>query len=111
MKNKIISNVMSILFSVALLSGVQALQDFAFYVLCVMNALAWVALFCGIIKDEVAKELRSKLWLSIPSSAFQLYAMIVSGHPILAASSFLVSFFIMTMAFKKEPVKENIADA
>ncbi|MNH43233.1 hypothetical protein D3C79_1050840 [compost metagenome] len=37
-------------------------------------------------------------WISLPSTGFQLYALIYSGHPMLAASAFVVSFFIVASA-------------
>lgn len=104
MKKKLLSALISTLFSLALLSGIDALSQFAFYVLAVMNALAWLAMLCGVVNDEVAANLRTYLWMSLPSSAFSLYALIFTGHTILAASSFLVTFFILILAFRKSEV-------
>jgi len=104
MKKKLLSVFISTLFSLALLSGIDALHQFAFYVLAVMNGLAWLAMLCGGIKDEVAANLRTYIWISLPSSLFSLYALIFTGHTILAASSFLVTFFILLLAFRKPEV-------
>ncbi|WP_223504237.1 hypothetical protein [Pseudomonas sp. GL-RE-29] len=104
MTKKLISALISTMFSFALLSGIDTLHQFAFYVTAVMNGCAWLALFCGSVKDDVAAGLRSYLWISLPSSAFSLYAMIFTGHTVLAASSFMVTFFILILAFKKPEV-------
>jgi len=104
MKKKLLSALISTLFSLALLSGIDTLHQFAFYVMAVMNGLAWLAMFCGCIKDDVAEGLRTYLWISLPSSAFSLYALIFTGHTILAASSFLVTFFILILALRKPEV-------
>lgn len=104
MKKKFISVLISVLFAAALLSGIETLHQFAFYVMAAMNAFAWLALFCGTVKGEVAQELRSGLWLSIPSSLIGLCALVFTGHTILAASSFMCQFFIMVLAFRKPEV-------
>ena len=106
MKKKLLSALISTSFSLALLSGIDSLSQFAFYVLAVMNALAWLVMILGGIKGEVAEGLRTYLWISIPSSAFSLYALIFTGHTILAASSFIVTFFILIIAFRKPEVVE-----
>lgn len=104
MKKKLLSALISILFSSALLSGIDTLHQFAFYVMAVMNGIAWLAMLCGGVKDEVAANLRTYLWISLPSSAFSLYALIFTGHTVLAASSFMVTFFILILAFRKPEV-------
>lgn len=104
MKKKLLSALISILFSLALLSGIDALHQFAFYVLAVMNALAWMATLCVGVNKEVAADLRTYLWITLSSSAFSLYALIFTGHTILAASSFMVAFFILILAFRKPEV-------
>ncbi|MGY2183297.1 hypothetical protein [Pseudomonas agarici] len=104
MIKKIMGTIIGVALSCALLFGGESLHQFAFYVLCVMNVLAWLALLCGVVKDEVAAQLRSRLWISLPSSAFSLYAMIATGHTILAAASFMATFFILTLAFRNPEV-------
>ena len=104
MIKKIISALISVSLSAALLSRIDSLHQFAFYVMCVMNGIAWLALLCGAVKEEAAAEVRSRLWISLPSSAFSLYAMIATDHTVLAAASFMVTFFILTMAFRKPEV-------
>lgn len=104
MKKNLLSTFISTLFSLALLSGIDTLHQFAFYVMAVMNGLAWLAMLCIGVKDEAAENMRKYLWISLPSSAFSLYALIFTGHTILAASSFLVTFFILLLAFRKPEV-------
>jgi uncharacterized membrane protein len=104
MKSKFISALISTLFSLALLSGIDPLHQFAFYVTLVMNVIAWLALFCGAVKGEVADKLRKSPWVGMASTAFSLYALIFTGHAILAASSFMVTFFILLIAFRKPEV-------
>lgn len=104
MIKKIISTVISVALSCGLLFGGESLHQFAFYVMCVMSGLAWLALVCGAVKDEAAAEIRSRIWIGIPSSAFSLYAVISTGHTILAVSSFMATFFILTLAFRKSEV-------
>ncbi|WP_122593253.1 hypothetical protein [Pseudomonas viridiflava] len=104
MTKKIISTLISVSLALALLFGQGSLHHFAFYVMCVMTVLAWLALFTGCVNAETAVEIRSKLWISVPSSLFSLYAMIATNHAVLAASSFLVTMFILILAFRKPEV-------
>lgn len=100
MKQKLISAWISLVLSLCLLLGPAPAQDFAFYVLLVMTVLAWIGVLSGLIKGEVAKKLLRYAWISVLSTGLQVYALIVSGHPALAASSFLVSFFMIINASK-----------
>lgn len=104
MIKKIVGTVISVLLSCGLLLGGESLHQFAFYVMCGMTGIAWLCLFCGAVKDEAAAEIRARLWISLPSSAFSLYAMIFTGHTALAASSFMATFFILILAFRKPEV-------
>lgn len=104
MIKKIIGTAISVSLSCGLLFGGESLQQFAFYVMCGMSGIAWLCLFCGAVKEEAAAEIRSRLWISLPSSAFSLYAMIATGHTILAAASFMATFFILILAFRKPEV-------
>lgn len=104
MIKKIMGTIIGVALSCSLLFGGESLHQFALYVLCVMNGLAWLVLLCGGIKDEVTAGLRSRLWISLPSSALSLYAMIATGHTILATSSFMATLFILTVAFRKPEV-------
>ena len=100
MKQKLISALISLVLSICLLVGPAPAQDFAFYVLVVMNILAWIGILSGLITGDVAKKLLKHAWISGLSTAFQVYALIASGHPALAASCFLVSFFMVIAAVK-----------
>lgn len=104
MIKKIIGAVISVSLSCSLLLGGESLHQFAFYVMCMTTGICWLALLCGAIADETAADVRSRLWISLPSSAFSLYAMIATGHTILAAASFMGTFFIITLAFRKPEV-------
>lgn len=106
MKQKLISAWISMVLSACLLLGPTPAQDFAFYVLLVMTVLAWIGVLSGLIKGDVARKLLSHAWITVLSTGLQVYALIVSGHPALAASCFLVSFFMViaaTKATKDEP--------
>ena len=100
MKQKILSMLISMVFSLCLIVGSATAQDFALYVLATMNILAWAGVLFGLIKDEAAKKIVQHAWISCISTALQIYALIHSGHPALAASCFLVSFFIVVTAVK-----------
>ncbi len=102
MKKTMISVVISLLFSAALLSGIDPLEQFAFYVNLVMNVLAWIFLLLVGTKDEIAAGVRRHAWVKAISSTIALYALVFSGHPVLAASSFMVQFFILLIAFQKK---------
>jgi len=104
MIKKIIGTVISVSISFGLLLGSESLHQFAFYVMSGMTGIAWLCLFCGAVKGEAAAEIRSRLWISVPSSAFSLYSMIATGHAILAAASFMATFFILTLAFRKPEI-------
>lgn len=98
----IISIVISLALSFSLISGVAQLSQFAFYVCMALNGLAWIGVLSGQVKGEIAERIRKKAWINIPASMFSLYALIFSGHPLLAASSFMVQVGILVMAFSKE---------
>ncbi|MBJ2244299.1 hypothetical protein JFT42_01360 [Pseudomonas haemolytica] len=100
MKQKLISALISLALSLCLLLGAPTAQDFAFYVFVVMNVLVWAGLLSGLIKGEVAKKLLRHAWVSSLSTLLQIYALVVSGHSVLAASSFLVSLFMIIAAIK-----------
>ncbi|WP_448679996.1 hypothetical protein [Pseudomonas nicosulfuronedens] len=98
----IISIVISLALSLSLISGIAQLSQFAFYVCAALNVLSWSGVLTGQVKGEVAEKIRDRVWVSIPASVFSLYALIFSGHPLLAASSFMVQAFILCFAFSKQ---------
>lgn len=100
MKSKLISTSVSLFLSYLLVFGSESMHQFAFYVTVVMNVLAWIILLAGGIKPEVAARIRKWAWISLASTAVSIYALIVSGHPMLAASSFMVSSIVWMLAFK-----------
>ncbi|SDI41172.1 hypothetical protein [Pseudomonas abietaniphila] len=95
----ITSTAISTALSLCLLIGSYTAATFGFYVLVFFNAFAWVGIFAGVIKGEAAARIRQYCWISALSSAFQIYALIATDHPFLAASCFITSFFIVDLAF------------
>ncbi len=96
----LISTGISTIISLSLLCGGAQLHRFAFCVTVAFNVMAWAGVLGGVVTGEAALRIMQYFWLSLASSCFQLYALIYSGHPMLAASCFLVSFFIVTSAAK-----------
>lgn len=97
-----ISIIISMTLSLSLLSGIGQLSQFAFYVCAAANVLSWIAVLTGQVKYDVVEKIRKGVWIRIPASVFYLYALIFSGHPLLAASSFMVQAFILGFAFSKQ---------
>lgn len=96
----LISAAISAIISLSLLFGGTHLHQFAFYVTVVFNLMAWIGVLSGVPDGDSAARIMQYFWLSLASSCFQLYALIRSGHPMLAASCFLVSLFIVLSAAK-----------
>lgn len=97
----IVSTAIGVSLSCLLLLG-NPWHDFAYYTLLAFSILAWIGLLSGGVKGETAAKIREGAWLSCASTAFQLYAMVVTGHPILAATSFICSALIVTSAYRQE---------
>ncbi|WP_317847773.1 hypothetical protein [Pseudomonas sp. HTZ2] len=98
MIQSLISTAISAVISLSLLFGNTQLHRFAFYVTMAFNVLAWIGWASGAVTGEVVERLLRYWWISVPSTGFQLYALISSNHPGLAASVFLVSFLITAAA-------------
>jgi len=97
----LVSTAISVTLSCLLLVG-QPWDDFAYYTLLIFNVLAWIALLsCG-VKGETAAKIREDAWVSCLSTAFQLYTLIVTGHQVLAAASFICSVLIVMTAYRQE---------
>lgn len=94
----LISTAISAVISLSLLFGGAQLSRFAFYITVAFNTMAWIGWASGVVNGEVAERLLRFWWISLPSTGFQLYALINSNHPMLAASCFLASFFIVAAA-------------
>ena len=88
----------SILLSCFLLSGIQAAQDFAYYVMLFFNIFGWM-FFWAAYKKEVAVKMVDGLWISLPLTALSIYALVSSGSPILAASNFFFCFVTLVISF------------
>lgn len=98
MTQTLISTAISAVISISLLFGGAQLHRFAFYITVAFNVMAWIGCASGFVTGEVAERLLHYWWISVASTGFQLYALIYSDHPMLAASCFLVSFFMLTAA-------------
>ena len=96
----LISTAISAIISLSLLFGGAQLHQFAFYVVMAFNIMAWLGVLGGMVTGDAAQRIMQYWWISLPSTCFQLYALIYSGHPMLAASVFFVSFFIVAAAAK-----------
>lgn len=96
----LISTAISAIISLSLLFGGAQLHQFAFYVTIAFNVLAWMGVLAGMVTGDAAQRIMQYWWISLSSTGFQLYALIYSGHPMLAASVFLVSFFIVVASAK-----------
>ncbi len=94
----LISTAISAVISFSLLFGGAQLHRFAFYVTVAFNVVAWAGVLGGVVAGDAAQRIMQYFWLSLASSCFQLYALIYSGHPMLAASCVVVSFFIVAAA-------------
>lgn len=96
----LISTAISATISLSLLFGGAQLHQFALYVAMAFNIMAWLGVLGGMVTGDAAQRIMQYWWISLPSTCFQLYALIYSGHPMLAASVFFVSFFIVAAAAK-----------
>jgi hypothetical protein len=105
MKSTLVSTALSLAISLCLLLGTETAASFAYYVLVFFTCLSVLGIFTGVVKGELAARIRRYSFLSGLSTAFQLYALIATGHPLLAAASFIVSFFIVAIAFGTKEVK------
>lgn len=96
--SRIVSAAISVSISAMLLSGIQAAHDFAYYISLAMNILAWM-IFWSAGRKETAKTLVDGMWISLPLSLLGIFALASTGHPKLAASSFLLSFVVLAISF------------
>tara|TARA_R100001377_G_scaffold81689_1_gene61364 strand:- start:413 stop:733 length:321 start_codon:yes stop_codon:yes gene_type:complete len=97
--SKVLSFVLGLLVTACLYFGQGAAHQFAFYIMVFFNVSAWVLILAGQVKGDTARAVRSGAWYQAIGSALQIYAMVVTGHPVLAASSFCASFLIAAYAF------------
>lgn len=98
---RLITTLVSISLSLALLLGGSAHQ-FAFYVMLMMNILAWLAFMVGSFTPEVKHQIRSDAWINTPLSALSLFALITTDHPVLAASSFILTALILVRVYQRD---------
>lgn len=107
MKDKILPTILSLLASACLVSGHASAQDFAFYFLAAMNALAWIGVF---VIDKMSADSLKKITatpiMSWSLTFISVGALVYSGHEVLAASSLvcsLLTFCGMKGQLKKLP--------
>lgn len=98
MKRSLILAVISLALSAALVSGIPDLSTFSFYVAAAFNVLAWIGLLAGAVKGEAARNIMRHAWISAITTTVGLAALILSGHPILAASSFICTVLTVAIA-------------
>lgn len=102
MKKKLLSAAGSTAISLALLLGDPTLSAAAAYVIWITTILALTILLLGGLKDEVLAGMKRQWWISLASSAFSLYAIVATGHSVLAAAYFVTTAAIMLVVHKKE---------
>ena len=96
--SRLIGISISVAMSCALIWGEQWMHDFAYYAQVFFNVMSWLLVwFC--FAKEMAEKTISGWMLGIPSAAFSIYALASTGHPLLAASSFIVSFLMITISY------------
>ena len=98
MKQKIIAWAISVAISATLIMGSESAQQFAYYVCLIFNVMGWLT-FWAATNKETAQKLTSTLYISIPMAGLQVYALVFSGSPLLAASVTVCSLFIIALAF------------
>lgn len=98
----VFADMLTVGLSAALAFGPEALHDFAYYTLLILMSICWLALFTGPVKGKTAEEIRSRVWWSGFLSMVQISALIYSGHPLMAASSLLLSMLIVGGAFREQ---------
>lgn len=98
MKQKIIAWAISISVSASLLIGNESAQLFGYYICLIFNVLGWLT-FWAASNKEIAQNLTSTLYIGIPLTTLQVYALIVSGSPLLGASVAVCSLFVLSIAF------------
>lgn len=89
----------SLALSAALLYGTESLNQFAFIVLGALNILAWAALLTGSIKGDIASKTRKRTWQICICDGIQIFALISTDHPWLAASYLFAAGSLISMAF------------
>lgn len=98
MKRTLILAIISLALSAALVSSIPDLSAFSYYVALVFNILAWVALLAGAVAGDAAHNIMRDLWVTSVTGAIGLMALVFSGHPVLAASSFVCTVLTVAVA-------------
>ncbi|QJP08384.1 hypothetical protein [Pseudomonas multiresinivorans] len=103
--------VMTTIFSVALSSLVLFGQGpwhlFAFYVVSTLTVLCWVAVLALGIDKAVTGDTGKNVWISIPCTAYQLYALVSTGHQVVAAASCIASLLILLQVFSQKAKEKH----
>lgn len=84
---RILSTLISLTIIGCLLFGSEAAQQFAYYAYLIIAIVAWVGFLGGGMTSDVVREEMRFLWLSIPTTALTIYALVTTNHTFLAASA------------------------
>ena len=98
---RLVTSIISASLSLILMLG-GAAHQFAFYVMLVMNILAWLAFMVGSFTPELKHQIRSGAWINSPLSALSLFPLITTDHPVLAASSFILTALILVRVYQRD---------
>lgn len=109
MKKLIINVTVSLALSAALYFGGESLHQFAYYVKMTIAVLALLAVLFGGVKGDAAQSMRDHVWVHTATTGIGLAALIATGHPGLAAFEFVVSAFIVVMAFSEKAKTNEVA--
>lgn len=109
MKKVTITVTISLALSAALYFGGESLHQFAYYVKMTMAILAMMVILFGGVKGEAAQTTRDHIWVNTVSTGISLAALIATGHPGLAAFEFVLSAFIVGMAFNEKAKAGEVA--
>lgn len=95
---RLLSTFISLTVIGCLLFGSVAAQQFAYYAYLIIATMAWIGLFGGGITADVVREEMRFLWLSIPTTALTIYALVITNHTFLAASSLVFALAFLGIA-------------
>lgn len=86
----------------SLLFAPEPWHSLAFYAIAIFAALAFIALLAGGVSGDTAQQLREGVLISSASSAYKIIALTLTGHPLLAAISLVLSVSLIAAAFRAE---------
>ncbi|WP_314408888.1 hypothetical protein [Pseudomonas kuykendallii] len=86
----------------SLLFAPEPWHSLAFYAIAIFAGLAFVGLLAGSVSGDTAQQIRDGVLISSASSAYQIIALALTGHPILAAISLVLNVLLVAAAFRSE---------